>query len=236
MADEAGRDALGGPPYRTYGSGLAIPCIVPARCLELPEDFSVVAPAGHTLGMLLYIEYAPPSPVTHRELIWLSAIVRCTDRSYEPPKSFGPLYHIARIYGDNLEATDHVRRNYALPKSFARFHRYGNHVQVSADDGTEIAFSFRPLGLTFQAPTNLTTLQKGLGRVMCFRARGRAQVQLATYKLERFESDEPEWQSFKSGLVLPGLASHIKSFDTVLHAPYELSRRLESIAPQPSMV
>jgi hypothetical protein len=229
-------DSLRRPSFRTYGSGLVIPCIVPTRTVDLPEDFSVLAPAGHTLGMLIYVEYAPPSPVTHRELIWLSAIVRCKDRSYRVPNSVGPLYHVARIYGDNLDATPQLRRDMGLPKSFAHFHRFGNQVQVSADDGTEIAFSFRPLGLTFQAPTHITTLQKGLGRVMCFRARGRAQVQLSTYRLERFDSDQPEWESFKSGLVLPGLATHIKAFDTTLHAPFELRRRLDSIAPQPSMV
>jgi hypothetical protein len=225
------------PSFRTYGSGLIIPCIVPTRSIELPDDFSVLAPAGHTLGMLIYVEYAPRAgvqTVTHRELIWLSAIVRCRDRSYRVPSSVGPLYHVARIYGDNLDATP-LRRD-GLPKTFARFHRFGNEVQISAEDGTEIGFSFRPLGLTFNAPTHITTLQKGLGRVMCFRARGRAQVQLATYRLEHFDSDQPEWESFKSGLVLPGLATHIKAFDTALHAPFELPRRLDSIAPQPSLV
>jgi hypothetical protein len=224
------------PPWRTYGNGLAIPCIVPASDVRVPDEFSIVSSLRRTLGMLVYLEYVDPSPMVHRELIWLSAIVRCTDRSYRVPEGIGPKYYVARMYGDSEPSLDAARKEWALPKTFARFQRLGNRIEVDADDGTRIAFSWKPRGFTFRVPTQIATLQKGLGRVVCFRAQGRAEVQLATYRLETFESEHPEWQSFQSRLVLPGVASHVRSFETVARSPLEVPRRIESIHPAPSMV
>lgn len=224
------------PPWRTYGSGLAIPCIVSARDVQVPDEFSVVHTAGRTLGMLVYLEYATPSPITYRELMWLSAVVRCRDRAYHVPHSFGPMYYVARMYVDNEQSLEAGRTEWALPKTFASFTRVGNRIGVSAEDGTLLSFAFRPRGPTFSAPTNISTLQKGVGRVVCFRASGRAQLQLATYRIESFSSEHSEWQSFKSGIVLPGFASHLRSFETTMRAPVTLERRMPSLTPAPSLV
>jgi hypothetical protein len=223
------------PPWRTHGSGLAIPCIVSARNVSVPDEFRVMSTAGRTLGLLLYLEYVDPSPMTHRELLWLSAIVRCTDRAYDVPR-IGPMYYVAKAYVDDGASLAAGRREWSLPRSLAHFARRGNRIEVDAEDGTHVAFSWKPRGFTFPAPANISTLQKGAGRVICFQAQGRARVQLATYRLEAFASEQPEWQSFASGLVLPGLASYLKSFDMTLRAPMTVTRRLESIAPAPSLV
>lgn len=222
------------PPWRTYGSGLAIPCIVPARDVRVPDEFSIVSSLGRTLGMLVYLEYVDPSPVVSRELIWLSAIVRCKDRAYREPEGVGPMYYVARMYGDSEVAIDAARKEWALPKTYADFRRQGNRIEVCADDGTRVTFSWKPRGFTFRAPTEIATLQKGLGRIVCFRASGRAEVQLATYRLEAFESEQAEWQSFRRRLVLPGVASLVRSFQTNVRAPVEVTRRIESIAPAPA--
>lgn len=224
------------PPWRTYGSGLAIPCIVSTRDVRVPEEFSLVSSLWRTLGMLVYLEHTGPSPLVRHELIWMSAIVRCKDRRYRVPEGIGPMYYVARMYGDSEPSLEAGHKEWALPKSFARFHRLGNRIEVEADDGTHIAFSWRPRGLTFRAPTQISTLQKGLGRIVCFSTEGRAEVQLATYRLEAFESEHPEWQSFRSRLVLPGVASHVRSFETTVRAPMHVTRRLDSIAPAPSLV
>lgn len=224
------------PPWHTYGSGLAIPCIVPARNVAVPEEFSVVQTAGRTLGVLLYLEYVNPSPLTYRELVWMSSIVRCKDRGYRVPNGFGPLYYVARMYVDNAASLEAGRAEWALPKTFATFSRVGNRIEVDAEDGTRVAFSFRPRRFTFSAPSNISTLQKGFGRVVCFKSEGRAQVQLATYRLEEFASEHPEWQSFKSAFVLPGVASHLRSFETTMRAPVDVPRRFDSMAPAPSLV
>lgn len=224
------------PPWRTYGSGLAIPCIVPTKNVQVPDEFQIVSSLRRTLGMLVYLEFADPSPFVHRQLIWLSAIVRCTDRSYRVPEGIGPKYYVARMYADSERSLDAARGEWALPQSFARFHRLGNRIEVQADDGTHLAFSWKPHGFTFSAPAQISTLQKGLGRIVCFRAQGRAQVQLATYRLEAFSSEHPEWQSFRSRLVLPGVASHVRSFEATMRAPLEVPRRLESIHPAPSLI
>ncbi|MET0286014.1 MAG: hypothetical protein ABW352_16140 [Polyangiales bacterium] len=224
------------PPWRTYGNGLAIPVIVPARDVEVPEEFSVVSSLWRTIGMLVYLEYVQPSPMVHRELIWLSAMVRCTDRSYRVPESIGPKYYVARMYGDDAQSVEAARREWALPKTPARFHRVGNRIEVDAEDGTHVAFSWKPRGFTFNLPMQISSLQRGLGRVVCFTSEGRAEVQLATYRLEAFESEHPEWASFQKRLVLPGVASHVRSFDMTVRPALEVPRRIESIHPAPSMV
>ena len=222
------------PPWRTYGSGLAIPCIVPSRDVQVPDEFSVVSSLRRTLGMLVYLEYVEPSPITQRELIWLSAIVRCKDRSYRVPESVGPMYHVARIYSDSERSLEAGRSEWALPKTLASFHRLGNRVEVQAEDGTHIAFSWKPRGFSFRAPTDIATLQKGSGRIVCFRASGRGEVQLATYRLDAFEAEHPEWESFRKRLVLPGVASLVRSFESTVRAPIEVTRRLDTIAPAPA--
>jgi hypothetical protein len=221
------------PPWRTHGSGLAIPCIVPVRNVQVPDEFSIVHTAGRTLGMLVYLDYASPSPLQYRELIWMSAVVRCRDRAYRVPHGIGPLYYVARSYVDHEHALEVGRSEWALPRTMARFARLGNRISVDAEDGTHVSFSFKPRNFSFMAPTRISTLQKGLGRVVCFKARGRAEVQLATYKLEAFHSEHPEWESFKSALVLPGVATHLKNFETTMRAAIEIPRRLVSIAPAP---
>jgi hypothetical protein len=203
--------------------------------VSVPDEFTVLRTAGRTLGLLLYLEYVDPSPMTHRELLWLSAIVRCTDRAYDVPR-IGPMYYVAKAYVDSHDSLAAGRREWSLPRTLAQFRRLGNRIQVDAEDGTHVAFSWKPRGFTFPAPANISTLQRGAGRVICFQARGRARVQLATYRLEAFASEEPAWQSFASGLVLPGVASYLKSFDMTLRAPLSLPRRLDSIAPAPSLV
>lgn len=194
--------------------------------------------AGHTLGMLLYLEFVDSGGITKRELLWLSAIVRTSDAAYDVPR-MGPMYFVARSYADRDvtedEDTGMHRRDWHLPRAFARFERVGNRIEVDAEDGTRLAFSWTPRHFTFPAPTTIASLQNTAGRVICFQAHARARAQLATYRLESFASEHPDWQSFASGLVLPGVASYLKSFDTQVKAPLALPRRLDSI-PAPSLV
>lgn|GEM_PF-6820263 len=227
--------------WRSEGSGLAIPCIVSARHLSVPPEFRVLQTAGHTLGMLLYLEFVDSAAVTRRELLWLSAIVRSADPAYDDVPRMGPLYFVARAYSDRDAARSEdpgivERRDWHLPKALARFERAGNRIEVDAADGTRIVFSWTPRGLTLPSPTTIASLQNTAGRVLCFQAHGKARAQLATYRLESFSSEHPDWQSFASGLVLPGVASQLKSFDTAVRAPLALPRRLDSIAPTPSLV
>jgi len=146
------------------------------------------------------------------------------------------MYYVARMYVDSAESLEAGRKEWALPKTAAVFTRTGNRIGVSAEDGTEISFAFRPRGPSFTAPTNISTLQKGIGRVVCFQASGRAQLQLATYRIESFASEHPEWQTFKSGIVLPGFASHLRAFETTMRAPIEIPRALPSLSHAPSLI
>jgi hypothetical protein len=150
------------------------------------------------------------------------------------------MYFVARSYTDRdgsvEEDTGTHRRDWHLPRSWARFDRLGNRIEVAAEDGTRLALSWTPRSLSFSAPTTIASLQNTAGRVICFQAEERARVQLATYQLESFASEHPDWQSFGSGLVLPGVASYLKSFDTQVKAPLAIPRRLDSIAPAPSLV
>jgi hypothetical protein len=211
--------------------------------------------------MLLYLEFVDSAAVTRRELLWLSAIVRSPDPAYDVPR-MGPLYFVARSYADRdasqfasrAEATspdgddeagsrtdlgpgrESAPRDWHLPRTYARFERFGNRIEVDAEDGTRVVFSWTPRNLTLPSPTSIASMQNSAGRVVCFQSEGHARAQLATYRLESFASDHPDWQSFASGLVLPGVASYLKSFDTSVRSPFAVPRRLDSIAPTPSLV
>ena len=222
------------PAWHSRGSGLAIPCIVSARNVRVPDSFSVVAAAGWTLGMLLYLEHAGEGAV-QRELLWLSAVVRSAEGGYVAASGVGPMYYVAQVYRDRA-GSPWGGRDRPTHKKLAHFSRFGNRVTVDAEDGTHMAFSFKPRGLTFRAPASITTVQRSEGRVVCFKARARTEVQLSTYRIEAFESESEPWVSFKSGLVLPGVASHVRSFEAKLSERSEVRGRLDSIAPAPSLV
>lgn len=219
------------PPWRTHGSGLAVPCLVQTRGLEVPEGFEVVQAAGQTLGMLLYLQYVEPSPRAHHELMWLPAVVRCVDRSLDTPSHLGPLYHAACVYTDDPASIEVGKKEWAQSKRPARFQRSRNCVAMQAADGTHLSLSFTPRGFTFSAPSRLATLQHDAGRFVCFQSKGRARVQLASYRLENFSAGGDGWGSFESSLRLPGLASHLRSFDNNVMPAVTLSRQIASIVP-----
>jgi len=187
--------------------------------------------AGYTLGALLYLQYVEPSPVCSHELIWISSLVRCTDPRYDVPPGWGPLYYVARMYVDNPSSIAAGEQEWGLPKSPAVFERHGNTIRVDAEDGTELQLSFRPRGFSFTAPTRISTIQNKRDRVVRFKARGRAEAQLATYTLDHFVSGHEDWQSFGNATRLPGLATLLKSFQTTLQAPRDVPRRMESLRP-----
>jgi len=219
------------PPWQTHGNGLVLPCLVRVADVRVPAPFKVVQTAGYTLGALVYLQYVHPSPMPSHELMWISALVRCGDPGYEVPAGWGPLYYVGRNYVDDARALEAGRTEWSLPRDSARFWREQNRIRMRAEDGTELSLSFRPRGFAFPAPTRISTVQTKGSRVVRFRARGRAQVQLATCEVERFEAGDAEWSSFQSATLLPGLASHLKSFSTVQDAPEVVARAMESLRP-----
>lgn len=206
------------PPWKMHGRGLFIPCAVRVRDLELPEALEPVAVLGTTMGVLAFIEYTPPSPLTYRELIWMPAWVRARDGRGGDRGRKRALY-VARMYVEDPNTLEAGRVIWRLPKTFADFAEEGGLVRVGADDGTRISFSFKPFGARVPMKSRMSTLQAPPGELVRFNSTFRAETMGATYTIDEFRSDHPAWRSFQSARLLPKLATYFPSFEALMKEP-----------------
>jgi acetoacetate decarboxylase len=201
------------PPWHTHGFGVICPYAVRARDLRLPPQVEPIVVRGLTMGLLAYIEYRPPSPLTYSELIWMPAMVRSG-------KSRG--YWVARMYVDDDTTLRAGRELWALPKTKAAFERRGNRVDVSADDGTSLSFEFRAYGVALPLKSRMATLQVDGDRIVRFRADFTGRTRVARAKVTAFSSRHEAWSGFEHARRLLGLASCLESFESTMQPPQDL--------------
>lgn len=194
------------------------PAVVRARDLALPAGLRLVERAGRTVGMLAYIEYREPSPLTYNELIWMPAMTRFRASDGKPATG----YYVARMYVDNDASLAAGRELWALPKTKASFERQGDHVRVSADDGTELELSFRAFGPALPVKSRMATLQPVDGGVIRFRAAFFGRVRLARARVTRFSATHEAWMGFEGARRPLGVASCLEHFESTMHAPERL--------------
>jgi len=206
------------PPWRMHGRGLFIPCAVRARDLELPDSLEPKTALGLAMGVLAFIEYTPPSPLTYRELIWMPSWVRSRDeRGGDRGKKIAQ--YVARMYVDDPNTLEAGRVIWRLPKTFADFEERDGSVRVRADDGTRLSLSFRPFGARVPMKSGISTLQAPPGELVRFGSSFRAEAQGATYHIDEFRSDHPAWRSFQTARPLPRLATYFPSFEALMKEP-----------------
>jgi hypothetical protein len=182
--------------------------------LALPVGFEPVGALGRSAGVLAYIEYHPPSPLTYSELIWMPAFVR-----------FGRAkgQWVARMYVDSEASLAGGREIWKLPKSLASFERRGGRVDVHADDGTELRLEFTARGPRAPLRSSVKTLQPHEGGAIAFRGDFAARARVARVKVAHFSSPHPGWAGFEHALrVGPGAA--FESFESEMRAPVAASR------------
>lgn len=181
--------------------------LVPTASLALPPPLAPLGVGGRTTGLLLYVRYTEPSPLTYHELIWAPALVRA------PSGEAG--FYIAAIYVDDERSRRGGREIWALPKTLARFDARGGaegpgeasgSVRMEADDGTSIEMHMRALGPSrLPVPQYVSTLQTRGDRVERFRGSGSGRAGLASVEVPRFSSEHEGWAGFVEARPLPAL-------------------------------
>lgn len=210
------------PPWQMHGRGLFASFRVPARELDLPQGMSPVTIAGQALGLLAYIEYLPPSPLTYRELIFMPCMVRARTET----GSVKTGYWVSRMYVDSEASLRGGRELWALPKTLAHFAPNQDGVDVEAEDGTRLGLSFRARGPKLPVKNRVLTLQRDEADWVRFRGVFSARMQLAQLKVAHFDSSDPGWRGFEPRRRLPLPGVRFSSFDSEMQAPnrYEAER------------
>jgi hypothetical protein len=205
------------PPWHTHGFGVSAAYVVPTRHVMLPPELeAVTVAAGRGPGMISYIEYQAPSPLTYHELIWMPAYVR----SVTPTRGRATRgWYVARMYVDDARSLQAGRQEWALPKTLARFNRTEHGVTVDADDGTHLALTFRQLGPSWRARGKMATLQVRDGQLVRFRAEFRARVAPALLRVRAFASHHEAWAPYPHAHRVPLAAGMMPSFESIMRVP-----------------
>jgi hypothetical protein len=188
-----------------HGQAVFAPVRVDPRALSLPAGFEAVGRGPLALGLLGYVRYEAPSPLTYDELIFMPAFVRAP--------GFGPRasgWFVSVMYVSERHTLEGGRAIWKLPKTMARFRREGTRLEVDAEDGTSIALDLRTPGPRVPARGSIATLQFHDGVSLCrFRGDSRAKVSLARMRVDAFRSEAPAWAGFDPARVASiGVAQH----------------------------
>jgi hypothetical protein len=204
------------PPWRTHGNGAFASYLVRRRDLALPSGFDAMTVMGRALGLLAYIEYQPPSPLSYNELIWMPAMVRARRRDGAPWRG----YYVSAMYVDNEAALVAGRREWALPKIRARFETKGARIVVSAEDGTEVELRRRAFGPAIHSESGIATVQRGERGLVRFRCSFVGSLRMGRLELGRMSPGREPWLAFASARPVPGLPHAVlESFQATMHPP-----------------
>jgi hypothetical protein len=195
------------PPWQMHGRATIQPLLVRAADVALPERFRATATLGRTTGLIAYIEYLPPSPLTYRELIFMPAFVSAAGARG---------YYVAAMYVDDATTLLAGRREWALPKRMAAFEARGGAIRVTADDGACIEVTASARGPALPLRAAVATVQADPPGIVRFKStfRGRARWGKLT---ARVLEPTPAWDAFASATTLPGGVA-LESFEATMHA------------------
>lgn len=210
------------PPWRMHGRGVFVALRVPVGELSLPRGMTPIAVGGQAMGLLAFVEYQAPSPLTYRELIFMPCMVSAETEGGRRVRG----YWVARMYVDSEASLRGGRELWALPKTIAHFSLRDGGVDVRAEDGTTIGLSFRSRTPALPLRSSVVTLQREERDLVRFRGDFRARVQLAQVRIDHFTSTDPGWKGFAPSRRLPLPGAHFASFESLMQPP----RRSESKA------
>lgn len=202
-------------PWETHGFGAFCPYVVPRSEVRLPDGVEAIHTAGWCSGLLAYVRYDPPSPLTYDEMIWMPTMVRARAGDGEQLRG----WWVSRMWVNSEASLRAGREIWALPKTLARFDAHPRGVKMSDDGGTEIVLGFRRLPRLGPVRSRMTTVQVDGAELVRFRASMRARARPCHIQLRRLSSSDPELRSLDRGRRLGGLGVMLDPFDSTMHPP-----------------
>lgn len=187
-----------------HGDMLCIPYSVRRSKLDLP--FDSVGTLGRTAGMLAYVRYLDPSPLTYDELIWMPSLVREGARQGQ---------YVEAMFVDDETTLRAGREVWALPKTMARFEHHADRIEVIGDASMTLRFR-RPPTRGPRVRGRMATLQQRGSQCVRFKAAWAANVAPCMAKVERYEgsfSGFPGAGGWRPAVWMSDFASEMKAPD-----------------------
>lgn len=205
-------------PWQTHGHAFVQPYLVDAARLRLPPSFEPIVLAGRALGVLGFVEYMPPSPLTYAELVWMPCLVRVAMGRH---RACG--YFVEKMYVDSDASLAGGREIWALPKQKARFEIGEGEAIVETEDGARLVLEVGRRGPSVRAPVGTATLQDAGAVVVRFRGSGTARIGLARMKVREARGLDG-WMGWTGARRIPGLGVSLWDFKLTMHEPQGLPR------------
>ena len=162
------------PPWHMHGDMLCVPYAVDRAVLRLP--FPTIDRLGRTAGLLAYVRYAEPSPLTYDELIWMPSVVRAGKRVGQ---------YVEAMFVNDTITLRAGRELWALPKTLADFERVGDRIEIDGDASMTLRYR-KPRWRGPRIRGSMSTLQDDGARRIRFSARWQAHVTPCMAKVERY--------------------------------------------------
>lgn len=202
------------PPWDTSGRAVFLPYVTRRRDLELPRGFEPVAIRGRCLGLLAYVVYEPPSPLSYHELIWMPCMVRVRSGG----RSFRG-YFVSFMYVDDETTLRAGRELWGLPKTWAEFSESAGAVQVKAEDGTRLRLAYSSRLPALGAKSRMATLQSSSDGVVQFRAKMTGKARVCRASVDAFASPMSGWKSFERARRIGQMAAELPRFRSLMLPP-----------------
>lgn len=208
------------PPWTMHGYSYFAPYRVRTASLKLPPGFEVAHPGPFTVGVLGYVKYTTPSPLTYDELVWMPCYVRAPGFG-----SRGRGWFVSVMYVSETHTLEGGREIWKLPKTLAKFDVRTDGCDVRADDGTRASFAWSDVGTQRSARAKIGTLQYNDGVSLCrFAGDFRSRSGLARMRATSFESGHASWMGFDPEARLPLPAVTQKDFVATMQVPTFVKR------------
>jgi hypothetical protein len=203
------------PPWHTHGRAYMSSYVVRASELRVPAPLEIESYLGRTLGVLAYVIYETPSPLTYGELVWMPCRVKVRTHDGRVLRGF----YVDKMYVD-LEASLRAGREiWGLPKQLARFEELDGRVRISTEDGAELDLDVGARAGVVKAHSKASTLQVRDGDVIRFVGDTTRANTSAGYARVRSATGTQSFQGFANAKRMPGAGVALVPFATTMCPP-----------------
>lgn len=198
------------PPWQTYGRAFFATFLVPARALRLPAGLEPELRFGYATGMLGYVQYVAPSPLTYEELFWAPCLVRARSGGVASRGMY-----IDQMVVDSEASVAGGRELWALPKTLAQFSREGSRITVDTEAGARFVLDTAARGPRVSAPTRAATLQVRGAQLVRFASRGTGKLSSGRLSIAQM-SGADAWSGLAEAKRVPGMGAAVARFETTM--------------------